>query len=105
MRTILMAGVLLLATAACDRRDDPEVDPASTGVSSPAGDVVDSTADPAATPPTMPPPAVPADCERDLAHRIKALIGVTATIRAVKPGEVERSAGKARRVVDLRGKD
>ena len=64
MRPILIAGVLLLATAACDRRDDPEVDPASTGVSSLAGDMVDSTADPAATPPTMPPPAVPADCEK-----------------------------------------
>jgi phenylacetate-CoA ligase len=48
--------------------------------------------------------AVMADCERDLAHQIKALIGVTAAVRAVKPGEVERSAGKARRVIDLRGK-
>jgi phenylacetate-CoA ligase len=45
-----------------------------------------------------------ADCERDLAHQIKSLIGVTANIRAVKPGEVERSAGKARRVIDLRTK-
>jgi len=45
-----------------------------------------------------------ADCERDLAHQIKALIGVTAAVRAVKPGEVERSAGKAKRVIDLRGK-
>jgi phenylacetate-CoA ligase len=44
------------------------------------------------------------DCERDLAHQIKALIGVTAAVRAVKPGEVERSAGKAKRVIDLRGK-
>lgn len=49
--------------------------------------------------------AVLTDCERDLAHRIKALIGVTATVRAVKPGEVERSAGKAKRVIDLRGKN
>ena len=48
--------------------------------------------------------AVLADCERDLAHQIKALIGVTAAVRAVKPGEVERSAGKAKRVIDLRGK-
>jgi phenylacetate-CoA ligase len=48
--------------------------------------------------------AVMADCERDLAHQIKALIGVTAAVRAVKPGEVERSAGKAKRVIDLRGK-
>ena len=63
MRTILMAGVLLLATAGCDRREDPEVDPANTGVGSPAGDVVATPAAPAATPPTMPPPAVPADCQ------------------------------------------
>jgi phenylacetate-CoA ligase len=47
--------------------------------------------------------AVSADCERDLAHQIKALIGVTAAVRAVEPGAVERSAGKARRVIDLRG--
>jgi phenylacetate-CoA ligase len=45
------------------------------------------------------------DCERDLAHQIKALIGVTAAVRAVKPGEVERSAGKAKRVIDLRSKN
>lgn len=49
--------------------------------------------------------AVLADCERDLSHQIKALIGVTAAVRAVKPGEVERSAGKAKRVIDLRGKN
>ena len=43
-------------------------------------------------------------CERDLAGRIKGLIGVTASVRTVKPGGVERSMGKAKRVVDLRGK-
>jgi phenylacetate-CoA ligase len=48
--------------------------------------------------------AVSSDCERDLAHQIKALIGVTAAVRAVKSGEVERSAGKAKRVIDLRAK-
>jgi phenylacetate-CoA ligase len=48
--------------------------------------------------------AVLADCERDLAQQIKASIGVAAAVRAVKPGEVERSAGKAKRVIDLRGK-
>jgi phenylacetate-CoA ligase len=42
------------------------------------------------------------DCERDLAHQIKASIGVNAVIRTVMPGGVERSAGKARRVIDLR---
>jgi phenylacetate-CoA ligase len=43
-------------------------------------------------------------CDRDLAHQIKAEIGVTASVRTVKPGGVERSAGKAKRVIDLRGK-
>jgi phenylacetate-CoA ligase len=45
-----------------------------------------------------------AACDRDLAHHIKAQIGVTASVRTVKPGTVERSLGKAKRVVDLREK-
>jgi len=40
----------------------------------------------------------------DLTRHIKNLIGVTADVKVVKPGTVERSAGKARRVIDLRGK-
>jgi len=43
-------------------------------------------------------------CDRDLAHHIKALIGVTAAVRTVKPGTVERSLGKAKRVIDLRSR-
>jgi phenylacetate-CoA ligase len=45
-----------------------------------------------------------ATCDRDLAHHIKEMIGVTATVRTVKPGTVERSLGKAKRVIDLRSK-
>jgi len=45
-----------------------------------------------------------AECDRDLAHHIKALVGVTAAVRIVKPGTVERSLGKAKRVIDLRPK-
>jgi phenylacetate-CoA ligase len=41
---------------------------------------------------------------RDLAHHIKSQVGVTAEVDTVKPGGVERSAGKARRVIDLREK-
>ncbi len=37
-----------------------------------------------------------------LLERIKGLIGVTARLRVVDPGTVPRSAGKAKRVVDLR---
>jgi len=40
----------------------------------------------------------------ELAHRIKALIGITAGVEITAPGGVERSAGKAKRVVDLRKK-
>ena len=46
-----------------------------------------------------------AECERvaaAVAARIKDLVGVSATVRLVNPGTLERSLGKARRVVDLR---
>ena len=45
-----------------------------------------------------------AACNKDLAHQIKALIGVTATVDTTVPGAIERSLGKAKRIVDLRGK-
>jgi phenylacetate-CoA ligase len=37
-----------------------------------------------------------------VARRIKDLVGVTAMVRLVDPGGIERSLGKAKRVVDLR---
>ena len=46
--------------------------------------------------------AVRAVCDRDLAHHIKSMIGVTAAVETVVPGGIERSAGKAKRIVDLR---
>jgi phenylacetate-CoA ligase len=48
---------------------------------------------------------VRAACDRDLAHQVKALIGVTATVETVPPGAIERSIGKAKRIVDLRPKN
>jgi phenylacetate-CoA ligase len=39
-----------------------------------------------------------------LTRRIKELVGVTCTVQVVEIGRIERSIGKARRVVDLRGK-
>ena len=48
--------------------------------------------------------SVYAECDQDLAHHIKATVGVTAAVRTVKPGTVERSPGKAKRVIDLRPK-
>jgi len=41
----------------------------------------------------------------DLAHHIKSRIGVSAVVAVVEPGQVERSLGKARRIIDLRPKD
>src|SRR5271166_1744596 len=40
----------------------------------------------------------------ELAHHIKSVVGVTAAVRVVDPGAVERSQGKAKRVFDLRPK-
>jgi phenylacetate-CoA ligase len=42
---------------------------------------------------------------RELAQRIKSLIGITAEVDAVPPGGIERSVGKAKRILDLRPKD
>ena len=41
----------------------------------------------------------------ELAHLVKNLIGVTAKITVTDPGGIERSQGKARRVVDKRAKE
>ena len=41
----------------------------------------------------------------NLAHRIKALIGISVEVAAEAPGAIERSIGKAKRIVDLRPKD
>jgi phenylacetate-CoA ligase len=43
-------------------------------------------------------------CDHDLAQRIKELIGISAVVQTVAPGAIERSAGKAKRIVDLRAK-
>ena len=40
-----------------------------------------------------------------LAHHIKSLIGVTAEVKVLPPGGVERSLGKAKRIVDKRPKN
>jgi phenylacetate-CoA ligase len=39
---------------------------------------------------------------RALAHAIKARIGVSALVEVAAPGTIERSLGKARRVIDRR---
>ncbi len=39
---------------------------------------------------------------RELAHHIKSTIGVSAKVAVKTEGEVERSVGKAKRVIDRR---
>jgi phenylacetate-CoA ligase len=41
---------------------------------------------------------------KELAHHIKSVIGISARVNVGAPGSVERSAGKARRIVDRRPK-
>ncbi|HUA53152.1 MAG TPA: phenylacetate--CoA ligase PaaK [Candidatus Sulfotelmatobacter sp.] len=50
------------------------------------------------------PGAAPADAARALARRIKAQIGVSAEVEIAAAGTVERSLGKAKRVIDRRPK-
>jgi len=46
-----------------------------------------------------------AELERRAEHLIKAHVGVTTTVRVVPAGTIERSQGKAKRVIDKRPKD
>ena len=43
------------------------------------------------------------EAARDLQRRIKSYVGVTASVTICNPGTIERSVGKAKRVVDRRG--
>jgi phenylacetate-CoA ligase len=43
--------------------------------------------------------------ERRAEHLVKAHVGVTASVRVVAPGTIERSQGKAKRIRDLRPKE
>ena len=45
-----------------------------------------------------------AEIERRLQHDVKSMVGVSALVEIVPVGKVERSIGKARRVIDLRPK-
>jgi phenylacetate-CoA ligase len=49
-------------------------------------------------------PATRAAAGEELARHIKSQIGVTSDVAVVAPGEVERSLGKAKRIIDLRPK-
>jgi phenylacetate-CoA ligase len=45
------------------------------------------------------------EIERHVQHLVKSYIGVTTHVRVTDPGKIERSQGKARRVIDLRPKN
>ena len=45
------------------------------------------------------------EIERHAEHLIKVFVGITTKVRVVEPGTLERSQGKAKRVLDLRPKD
>ena len=51
------------------------------------------------------PPAAQASAAKALQHEVKAYVGVTAEVRVVPVGTVERSLGKAKRIIDLRPKE
>lgn len=50
------------------------------------------------------PAATHARAAQTLEHNIKAYVGVTTIVRLARPGEIERSVGKAKRIVDKRTK-
>ena len=43
-------------------------------------------------------------CAHELAHRVKANVGISVEVTVLAPGGIERSAGKAKRVVDKRAR-
>ncbi|MCX7923234.1 MAG: phenylacetate--CoA ligase [Clostridia bacterium] len=42
--------------------------------------------------------------EKDIRHKLKTILQIDAKVRLVEPKSIERSMGKARRVIDMRGK-
>jgi phenylacetate-CoA ligase len=50
-------------------------------------------------------PAARAQQVKELTHHIKAVVGVSVRVSVVDPGAIDRSIGKAKRVLDMRPKD
>ena len=44
-------------------------------------------------------------CAKDLSRHVKSMVGVSVAVRISAPGSIERSIGKAKRVIDLRPKE
>ena len=72
----------------CELHKDGPLDSLTVRVELKAGGAADS--------------ATSAGAQAALAHAIKSYVGVSASVRIEPAGSIERSAGKARRVVDLR---
>jgi phenylacetate-CoA ligase len=49
--------------------------------------------------------AVRAQQSKELTHHVKAVVGVTVRVNVVDPGAIDRSLGKAKRVLDMRPKE
>jgi phenylacetate-CoA ligase len=50
-------------------------------------------------------PATRAEQAKEFIHHVKAVVGVSVRVSVVDPGKIDRSIGKAKRVLDLRPKD
>jgi phenylacetate-CoA ligase len=42
---------------------------------------------------------------KELIHHVKAVVGVTVRVNVVDPGAIDRSLGKAKRVLDMRPRE
>jgi phenylacetate-CoA ligase len=50
-------------------------------------------------------PTIRAQQARELIHHVKAVVGVSVRVSVVDPGAIDRSVGKAKRILDMRPKD
>ena len=50
-------------------------------------------------------PATRAQQAKELVHHVKAVVGVSVRVNVVDPGAIDRSIGKAKRVLDMRPRD
>ena len=48
--------------------------------------------------------SIRANCAQTLMHHIKSSLGIATEVDVVEPGQIERSLGKAKRIIDLRPK-
>jgi phenylacetate-CoA ligase len=49
--------------------------------------------------------AMRAQQAKELVHHVKAVVGVSVRVAVVDPGAIDRSVGKAKRVLDMRPRE